>query len=146
MAAINKRRVWLGALVGGVVWSVLSIVINTMVLASRYSAEMAAGHFLSEPRYRFFLGEWIVMLFVLSYIVCLIYASMRASCGAGPKTALAVGLMVGFAAGFPGNFATATWSPVGRIFPFAWMIEMWGGAILAALVGGCLYRDAPAGA
>ncbi len=141
MAAINKRRVWLGALVGGLVWSVWGMLINLVVLGPRYAIEQAAGHFLSAPRYNFFIVQWILILFILSYIVATLYASVRATCGAGPKTALAVGLMVGFAAGFPGNFATATWSPVGRIFPLCWMLEMWCGAILAAVVAGALYTD-----
>ena len=141
MAVINKRRIWLGALAGGLVWTVVSLAINVFALAPRYEAEQAVGHFLAAPRYPLFPVEWIVMLFVLAYVVSLLYASARATCGAGPKTALGVGLMVGFAAGFPGNFAAATWSPVDRIFPLCWMLEMWGGAILAALVAGWVYRD-----
>ena len=101
MTAINRRQVWLGTLVGGLVWNVLSIVIHMGVLGKRYEMEQAAGHFLAAPRCHFFYPLWILLLFVLAGIVSLLYASVRATCGAGPKTALAVGLMVGFAAGFP---------------------------------------------
>ena len=141
MTAINRRRVWLGTLVGGVVWNVFSMAIQFGVLNKRYVSEQAAGLLLAVPRYSLFPVVWIATLFVLAGIVSILYASVRTTCGAGPKTALAVGMMVGFAAGFPGNFASATWSPVGRFLPFFWMVEMWGGAILAALTAGWLYRD-----
>jgi hypothetical protein len=142
MAAVNARRVLLGALAGGVVWNIWSTVINLVVLRDRYAAAQQAGTFLKQPRYSFFVGAWIVMLFVLAYIVAWLYASVRATRGAGPKTAAVVGLFVGFAAGLPTNFATATWAPISRHFPLWWMLELWVGAILAALVAGFVYQDA----
>jgi hypothetical protein len=72
---------------------------------------------------------------------CLLYASARATQGAGPKTAAQIGLFVGFAAGFPSNFAMATWAPFPRVLSLWWMLELWFGAILASLVAGWLYRD-----
>jgi hypothetical protein len=102
-----------------------------------------AGLFLKEPRYPFFPAAWIVVLFLISYILAWLYASARVTRGAGPKTALTIGLFVGFAAGFPSNLAQATWSPVDRIFPLWWMLEMGVGAILAAFTAGWPYRDLP---
>src|SRR5437588_4706500 len=52
-----------------------------------------------------------------------------------------LGFVVGFAIGFPGNFAQATWSPIPPVFPLGWMLEMWIGAILATLVAGFLYKE-----
>jgi len=49
--------------------------------------------------------------------------------------------LAGFFAGFPENFAQATWFAGDRGLPFGWMIEMWLGAILAALVAGWVYKD-----
>ena len=80
-------------------------------------------------------------MFVLSFILAWLYASVRATRGAGPGTALQLGILVGFAMGFPLNLSMATWSPLSRYFPLWWMIEMWVGAILATLVAGWLYRD-----
>jgi pilus assembly protein TadC len=141
VAAINHKRVVMGALAGGVVWTIVSMLVNAVLLGGRYPAAQQAGLFLQQPRYPGFLAQWIVILFVLSWIVAILYASVRATCGAGPLTALFIGVVVGFAAGFPQNFAMATWSPVSRYFPLGWMIEMWGGAILAALVAGAVYKD-----
>jgi len=141
MAAINTRRVLLGALAGGVVWNIWSIAINLVVLKDRYAHAQQFGAFLAKPRYPFFVGAWIVILFVLAYIVAWLYASARATQGAGPKTAAVVGLFFGFAAGFPTNFAIATWAPFSRHFPLWWMLELWVGAILASLVAGWIYQD-----
>lgn len=142
MAALNCRRIRLGALAGAVVWVIWSIVISTVVLGRLYQAATEAGQFLPQPRYPYFSVQWFVVLLVLSYILAWLYASVRATHGAGPKTALRVGLRAGFAMGFPLNFALAAWLPLNRIFPLWWMLELWVGAILATLVAGWLYRDA----
>ncbi len=141
MAAVNTRRIALGAVAGGVVWLIWDTAINVAVLGSKYAAAQQAGLFLKLPRYPFFVGYWIVTIFLLSYILAWLYASVRATQGAGPGTALTIGLLVGFAAGFPMNLSIATWSPLGRVFPLWWMLDLWVGALLAALVAGWLYRD-----
>jgi hypothetical protein len=141
MSAVNSRRVLVGALAGGVVWNLWSICIQFGVLAKRYAYEQQAGNFLKQPRYPLFVLYWIVTLFILSYIVAWLYASARATRGAGPSTAFQVGTLVGFASGFPGALGVATWAPFTRMIPLWQMLELWVGAILAALVAGFLYRD-----
>jgi hypothetical protein len=139
---INKARVWIGGLVGGVVWVVWSIVISAGVVGmARYQAAQASGQFLTQPRYRFFEGQWTVMLLLMGVMMAHLYAWARATLGPGPKTALKLGLLVGFMAGFPTNFGTATWSPIDRMFPLGWMLELWIGAVLATLVAGALYKE-----
>jgi len=131
----------LGALAGGVVWNLWSVAINLAVLGARYAAGQKAGLYLEKPRFPFFAGMWIVTIFALAYVVAWLYASVRGTRGAGPGTALQVGLLVGFAAGFPLNLGGAAWLTFGRAIPLWSMIEMWGGAILATLVAGWIYRD-----
>jgi hypothetical protein len=139
--AFNRGRIWLGGLVGGVVWTGWSFIVGRYVITdARYVAAQNAGLFLKTPRYPFFVGEWIALLFILAIAVAHLYAWARAGLGPGPGTALKVGFLAGFFAGFPGNFGQATWSPVSRAIPFGWMVEMWLGAILAALVAGALYK------
>jgi len=137
---LNKTRVWLGGIAGGVVWNAWGYFIQTRQ-APFYEAAQKQGFFLRESRYPFFVGQWIFLVFVLSILVAYLYAWSRATSGAGPKTALKIGMIMGFFAGVPGNFAQAAWSPVPRILPLGWMLEMWGGAILAALVAGFLYKE-----
>jgi hypothetical protein len=141
MAAINTRRVVLGALAGGAVWSIWTTVVNLGILASRYTAAGDAGLILKQPRYSLFVGYWIITMFLLAYVVAWLYASARSTQGAGPGTALKIGLLVGFAAGFPMNLTQAAWSPVGRVIPLWWMIDLWVGAVLASLVAGWVYKD-----
>lgn len=139
--ALNRGRVLLGGLVGGVVWNAWSFFVYTRVGQANYEAMQKAGLFLKEPRYPAFQAQWIVMLFVMAILVAYIYASVRATLGPGPKTAVKLGLIIGFLAGFPANFVQATWSPIPRIFPLGWMLEMWVGATLASLVAGYLYKE-----
>lgn len=137
---LNTGRVWLGGIAGGVVWNVWSFLIN-MRQAPLYEFMQRQKLFLPQPRYPFFTGQWILLIFVMSIILAYLYGWSRATAGAGPKTALKIGMLVGFCAGFPSNFAQATWSPVPRIMPLGWMVEAWGGAILASLVAGFLYKE-----
>jgi hypothetical protein len=137
---LNQARIWLGGIAGGVVWGALSFFIN-MRQAPFYDAMQKQGLFLKESRYPFFTGQWIVLLFVMSVLLAYLYAWSRATAGAGPKTAAKIGMIVGFCAGVPGNFAQAAWSPVPRILPLGWMLDLWVGPILAALVAGFLYKE-----
>jgi hypothetical protein len=139
---VNKSRVWLGGLAGGVVWVIWGMLVNMVLIGqARYDAAQAAGSILKQPRFPFFIGLWIVVLIVLAIAVAHLYAWTRATLGPGPGTAFKIGAIVGFAAGLPTNFGTATWAPFSRMFPLGWMIELWGGAILAALVAGMLYKE-----
>jgi hypothetical protein len=141
MAIVNTRRVALGALAGGVVWSIWSTIVNVVILGPRYAIAQNAGTMLKQARYPWFMVYWIITIFLLAYVVAWLYSSVRATRGAGPGTALTVGLLVGFAAGFPMNLSVAAWSPVGRHLPLWWMLDLWLGAILASLVAGWIYKD-----
>jgi len=137
---LNKIRILLGGIAGGVVWNAWGFFIQ-MRQTPFYELSQKQGLFLKEPRYSLFIAYWIVLIFVMSILIAYLYACARATAGAGPKTALKIGMIVGFCAGVPGNFAQATWSPVSRMLPLGWMLEMWFGAILAALVAGFLYKE-----
>lgn len=141
MVPVNTRRVWLGALAGWVVWMVWGAIVNLVILMPRYVAAQKTGAMLAHPRYPFFMVAWWVMLFVLAAICAWIYAGVRATRSAGPKTALTVGALVGFASGFPLAFSLASWAPFSRAIPLWWMLDLWVGAILATLVAGWLYKD-----
>ena len=141
MATVNTRRVVLGALAGGVVWGIWSTIVNLVVLKPRYAVAQASGMMLNQPRYPLFIVYWFITIFLLAYVVAWLYSSVRATRGAGPGTALTVGLLVGFAAGFPTNLSAATWLSTNRHLPLWWMLDLWLGAIFASLVAGWLYKD-----
>jgi len=141
MNRINWQRVWLGALVGFLGWAAWGFLCGAVGLGDRYAAAQAAGQFLSEPRYPYFTAVWLAFGFLQALILVWLYAAGRATLGAGPRTALLLGLAVGFAVAVPSNFALAAWSPVPRVFPLWWMVASWGGAVVAAFLGGWLYRD-----
>ena len=142
MAAINKGRFWLGVMAGGVVYTAFGFLVGMVGHEDAgIAAATAAGLFLKAPRYPLFMAEWIILLFLLAYILTWLYVSLRGALGPGPWTALRVGILVGFAAGFPLNFALATWAPYSRTLPLLWTIELWGGAVLATFVAGWVYKD-----
>lgn len=138
---LNRGRIWLGGLAGGVVWNVWSFVVYRYITGARYVVAQDAGLFLKTPRYPMFVAQWTILLFILAIAAAHLYAWARQGLGPGPGTALKIGFLAGFFAGFPENFAQETWSAVDRALPFGWMIEMWFGAIFATLVAGWLYKE-----
>lgn len=141
MAEVNKKRVALGVLVGGLVWSIWSAVVNAVILSPQYIAAYDAGQLIKGGRYPLFLVYWFVMLFLFTYILTWIYLSLRVTLGPGPKTALRVGFLVGFAIAFPINLTVATWIPISRAFPLWWMLDLWVGAMLATVASAALYKE-----
>ena len=87
---LNQARIWIGGIAGGVVWNAWSFLLN-MRLGPFYAAMQRAGLFLKQPRYPFFVGQWILLLFVMSILLAYLYAWSRATAGAGPKTAVKIG-------------------------------------------------------
>ena len=137
---VNKGRIWLGGVAGGVVWSAWSFFIQTR-LAPHYAMATNAGLFLKQPRYSYFPAVWILMTFVLAILLAHFYVWVRPALGPGWMTAFKIGALAGFAAGFPGNFAQAAWSAVPRVLPLGWMLDLWGGAIMATVVAAWLYKE-----
>jgi len=123
-----------------VVWNAWSFFIYTK-LVPHYQAAANAGLFLKAPRYSLFPAMWIAMVFALSILLAHLYVWLRPTLGPGPMTAFKVGALVGFFAGFPGNFGQATFTTASRYLPLGWMLDLWGGAILATLVAGWLYKE-----
>ena len=136
----NHGRVWLGGIVGGVVWTAWSFFVG-MRQAPLYEAMQKQGLFLKESRYPLFTAHWIGLIFIMSILIAYVYAWSRSTLGPGPKSAVKIGMILGFFAGFPGNFAQSAWSPVPRLLPLGWMLDLWVGSILAAVVAGFLYKE-----
>jgi len=151
VAAINGRRVWLGTLVGGLVFFVWSMAtefgLSALIVGpARQDIARANGWFLEAPRVPIpvIFVVWIASLFAIAYGLSWAYAHLRATAGAGPSTAAKLGLIVGFAAGFPLEFAHSAFQPLSAHYGVMWMIEMGIGCLLAALAAGWVYKDAPA--
>jgi hypothetical protein len=141
MAAVNKRRVLLGTIVGGAVWAVWSWVVNSVLLASQYAAAHTFRQLLEKPRYPLIHVYWVVTIFLLSYILTWIYVSVRATFGPGPRTALRVGFLAGFMMGFPSNLLLAAWATFDRMIALGGMADLWLGAVLATFVSAWLYKE-----
>lgn len=139
---LNRGRIWLGGLAGGVVWTIWSFIVGFFIVGMhRYEVAQNAGLFLKTPRYPAFQLQWIVIEFILAIILAHLYAWSRATLTPGPGTALKIGVLSGFAIGFPSNFAQAAWTTGDRMLPLGWLLEFWIGAIAATLVAGWLYRE-----
>ncbi len=139
---VNAKRVWLGALGGWLVWAFWDAFCGFVVIGQgRYDAAQAAGTFLKVPRYPAFPLQWEIYIFLCAVVCAWAYAWSRRTMGPGMGSALKLGAMLGFLAGFPLNFAQAAWTTGDRMMPTGWLLDFWGGCMLATVVAGCVYRD-----
>lgn len=137
---MNKKRILLGGLVAGVAMNAVSAAINVGVLGDRYAWMQQRGYFVAEPRLPF-LPLNVLLIFAIGVLLAWLYAAARPRLGAGPKTALCIGLAVAFIAAVPGNFAAASWSAVGRFMPLFWMVDQGAQCVLGTLIAGALYKE-----
>jgi hypothetical protein len=95
MASINLGRVVAGGLVAGVVANAIDFITNTYILASDWAAfeptrNLDPAALTSGP----VAATWILVDFMFGVLLVWAYAAMRPRFGAGPKTAIAAGLVV----------------------------------------------------
>jgi hypothetical protein len=141
MVPINRLRLLIGSLGGTIIWLAWSMVVNAGILERHYKVAQGNGTLLAVMRYPLFFFAWLVVLFLMSYVLGWLYANLRATRGPGPATALKLGLMFGFAAGVPLSLTLAAWSPMDRVIPLWWCLDMWVGSCLSVIVSGWLYKD-----
>ncbi len=92
MGKINLGRVLIGGIVGGIVYDILSFLVDGVLLAHRWADGMKAlGHaeFTSNQ-----IIEFNVLGLVFGIVLVWIYAAIRPRFGAGVMTAICAGLAV----------------------------------------------------
>jgi hypothetical protein len=141
MGAVNVKRVLWGGLAGGAAWFVWATIVNFALLMPRYVATQEVGMMHEKARYATFPIVWAAQFLVFGILIAALYAGVRATWGAGPLTALKVGLIFGVASGFSVNFYISAWIPITRYIPAGWVLELFGGSILAALIAGAIYKE-----
>ena len=143
MNRVNYKRIAIGAIAGSAVWSIWTSLVTMTVLMPVYATEQKLGHVLAVPRFGFgtFFFSWFVMLILVTSVSGYIYACLRSVIGAGPKSALKVGLSLGFIAAVPANLSVLGWSPMIGKIPMIWTLDTWLGITLATCTAALIYRD-----
>ena len=137
---MNYPRIFLGGILGGVVSTIVTLLINAGLLGTRYEQLQATGVFLKEPRLPF-LFVWILVLFLVAIGLVWLYAAARTRMGPGPKTALAVGITVGLIAAVPCFVVHYSWSQFGGYVSGLWALDTVIGSSLATLAGAWVYKE-----
>ena len=137
---MNRGRILLGGLLGGLIFNIVSLLVNLVVLKDNYKVLTDAGVFRAEPRGPF-MAVHPLILFLSGIGLTWLYAAARPRLGPGPKTALQVGLLAGLVTSLPSNFAQFAWTHSGGTVAMWWTIEMAVGCALATLAGAWVYRE-----
>jgi hypothetical protein len=140
MGTINFARVLIGGLVAGLILNIGEWLLNGMVLAKEMK-DFFQKCGLPEPGTNFLVIA-VTITFVLGIVLVLGYAAMRPRFGAGPKTAIITALFAWFGIYLYQNligFGLGIVPPKALVIALAWGLVEY---ILAALVGGALYKEA----
>jgi len=93
MGKINWARVFLGGLLAGVVFNIILFAAGAIYLDDLFVPALEA----LNPNYQSTTGSlafWLVLNFVSGILVVWLYSAIRPRYGAGPKTALILGLVL----------------------------------------------------
>jgi len=140
MGTINFARVLIGGLVAGLILNIGEWLLNGMVLAKDMK-DFFQKCGLPEPGTNFLVIA-VTITFVLGIVLVLGYAAMRPRFGAGPKTAIITALFAWFGIYLYQNligFGLGIVPPKALVIALVWGLVEY---ILAALVGGALYKEA----
>jgi len=141
--AINTGKVVVGGLASGVVLAVLDFLVNGLIMADQNRAAMAALNpaLVENMESGGAMAAYVVIDLLFGLLLVWTYAAIRPRFGAGPKTAVlagvqiwVVGMLLYVSMTFMGMW---TWGYLmsGAV---AFLVML----IVAALVGGMLYKEA----
>lgn len=134
---VNIGRILLGGTLAGIVTVFIGFAIHGGVLSSHYMYFQSTGSVLKEPR----MMPLQMLTQVLSGIfLAMIYVAGRKHFGAGPKTAIVMGLLVGLVS-LPGITAIYSFYNLGGMIPLMTLVGNILECIVGMLVAGALYKD-----
>jgi hypothetical protein len=138
---MNWKRIALGGLLAGVVMNAIDFIPYILLGGSDRLMELQkVGVYLQEPRFPF-MPLWILGVFAMGFFAAWFYAVARPRLGAGPQTALMVGLALGLMSHVPYNFTIVSWGQQGRFLPLVWMCTGIVELVVGTLVAGWVYKD-----
>jgi hypothetical protein len=139
MGKINMGRVIVGGLLAGLVINLGEFVLNGFILEKDWEAAMRSLG--KEPIGMQAVAVFLALGFLLGITAVWIYAAVRPRLGAGPKTAICIGLIVWVLTSL---FTTLGQLPTGifpnrlLIIPLVWgLVEL----PLGTVAGSWLYRE-----
>ena len=140
MTQINMGRVLLGGLVAGVVYNIGEAILNMQILSQ--AMLNFSQKFNLPPASGSFIAKMTLLMFVFGIVTVLLYALILPRLGAGPKTAVVAGVLVWFLSFFYASLLNVL---LGLFESGPTMVAMlWelGEAIIAAVAGAQLYKEA----
>lgn len=146
--AMNGGRILSGGVVAGIVMAVMDFLGNGMIFGERMKAESNAfkaglGDAMAAPGTKVMIG-YIIMDLIIGGLIVWTYAAMRPRFGAGPKTAIMTALVLWIF----GSIIAVNYMTMGIISSGLWLqfgLFYLVSLIIAALVGGALYKEEGAG-
>ena len=136
---MNWRRILLAGVAAGIFFSAVDFIGYGLILGDAYMRLTESGVILAEPRF-VFLPLAFLLAFAIGIGLSFTYAAMRTRLGAGPNTALALGL-VAFLLLLPSELFHGAWTHMTPEVVWGSVAVQACRAFGSSLVAGWLYRE-----
>jgi hypothetical protein len=136
---MNRNRMLLAGLAAGVFWIVVDFVGHGAILGPTYQELGQMGVINTDPAIPF-LPLLVIANLLIGIGLAWTYASVRPRLGAGPKTALMIGLVV-FLILIPPNLSQMAWSKVTDAVKWGSVLISLIQAFGASFIAGWLYKE-----
>jgi hypothetical protein len=137
---IRYKRLLVSSVFSGAFISLLSFLIEGVLLKDKFQQAKQVGTLLQEPRIPSIIYTYGISLILVGFVINFIYAMITKEKGRNLKIALLVGFLVGYCVAFPINYSTVSWMPMDASLSFWVMGYLWIGSIGAGLIAYFIYR------
>lgn len=136
---ININRMMLGGIVAGLCMLVIGMIVHGVLLEDQYTALRNTGFIRSTPNWTGMIMHHLSVIFA-GIPLSVIYVLIRKTVGAGPGSALRLGVMIGLIC-LPAAVSLYAFYNIGGMVPLAYGLTMMMQCIIGTLVAGALYKD-----
>ena len=137
---MNKKRVVFARIVSAVAMFALDGLYHGVCLAGRYRILAQQGRILSAPAIPYMTIAPVLSL-IAGLLLAWFYASVRPRLGAGPRTAIKLGLAVAILAAWIPDTAAAAWDLAGKRIALYWAVMDTIKYVVGSLLAGWLYQE-----
>lgn len=134
---VNIGRILLGGTIAGIVTVFIGFAIHGGILESHYMYFQTIGTALKAPR---MMPLQMLTQVVSGIFLAMLYVAGRKHFGAGPKTAIIMGLLVGLVS-LPGTTALYSFYNLGGMIPLMTLVGNILECTIGMLIAGALYKD-----
>lgn len=138
----NWARIVSGGIFAGIAMNIIAYIVAIPSSSPSYEYLRDRNFYVQVPHHPY-VEIKIVGGLLLGILLGFLYAVARHRLGRGPKTAVLVGVIMGFVAAVPSALFQAAWNPMPELSPLwvRWLISGWVEVIVGTFIAAAIYVE-----